>query len=109
MNEKISKKTTYVSTSGWRGYIKPVDAVAGANDTGSWEDSPCPTKQCLEELNGFKSKLKKAGIPFRTMICPTSNVCCVSRYILVAPAHREKALEMAREYKKETRLFYPED
>ena len=50
----ISKKTRWVSTDGWRGYYEPINAVAGANNTGSWDDSPCPSHVCESEINGFR-------------------------------------------------------
>lgn len=32
----ISTKTIYIPTDGWRGIIQPINAVGGANDTGTW-------------------------------------------------------------------------
>ena len=31
MKKYISTKTEYISTDGWRGYVQPINAVAGAN------------------------------------------------------------------------------
>lgn len=102
----ISTKTKYIRTDGWRGYEQPINAVAGANTTGSYEDSPCPESVCKSELDGFKKLLRKAGIKFRQTVNSTSNVFCAHVYVLVAPEDREKALELAEQYKEGTRLFY---
>ena len=46
-------KTKYVRIDGWRGYAQPVNAIAGCNDTGNSEDSPCPSSLAQEEINSF--------------------------------------------------------
>lgn len=104
----ISTKTKYIRTDGWRGYEQPINAVAGANDTGEASDSPCPSTVCERELSGFKKLLRKNGIKFKTTVNRSSNVFCVHRYVLVAPEDREKALELADQYREGTdnRLFY---
>jgi len=106
MNTKISLKKTWVSTSGWRGYQQPIFACAGANDTGGWEDSPCPSSVCEKELNEFCSKLRKAGIKYKKTWGQTSNVFCIARYVAVSEADHAKAHEIAEQHEKETRLFY---
>ena len=45
--------THYIRTDGWRGYEEPVYAVAGANNTGDYSDSPCPTDICMTELRVY--------------------------------------------------------
>lgn len=104
----ISKKTKWVRTDAWRGYEQPINAVAGANDTGTWEDSPCRTDVAISELKGFCALLRKAKIPYVTSINRSSNVFCAHRYVLVAPEHREQALALADQYDRDnqTRLFY---
>jgi hypothetical protein len=102
----ISKRTKYIKTDGWRGYSQPVDAIAGANDTGTWSDSPCNSHVSKKERDDFKAILKKHKINFKSMTCSTSNVFCVHHYILVAPINREKALILAKEHMKNTTLFY---
>lgn len=57
MSHKISTKTKWVSTDGWRGYVLPVNAVAGCNHTGNWEDSPCPTNLVETEIESFRKKI----------------------------------------------------
>jgi hypothetical protein len=46
MKKYISTKTEYISTDGWRGYVQPINAVAGANYTGTSSDSPYPSHVC---------------------------------------------------------------
>lgn len=103
---KISKKTKWVSTDGWRGYEQPINAVAGANDTGTWENSPCPSGVCEKELKEFCAKLKKAGIGYGRMTCESSNVFCAHKYVIVAPEDHVKAYEIAKAHESDTRLFY---
>jgi len=108
MQTKISTKTGYVRTDGWRGYSQPVFAVGGANDTGSYYDSPCPSSVREKEINGFIEKLKAAGIKYRTKWCQSSNVFCQHFYVIVSEADHAKAYEIAKEYEKQDgiRLFY---
>lgn len=106
--EKFSSKTKYVKTDGWRGYSEPLYAVCGANDTGTYDDSPCPTHVCLKELKEARKALK--GIPSRMIVTESSNVFCVHRYIIVKPSQVEEARKLFAEYyekaKSETRLLY---
>lgn len=95
---KISLKKKWVATSGWRGYEVPVNSIAGANDTGSYPDSPCPSRVCKKEIGDVKNILRKAGIRHKTTFCQSSNVFCISRHICVAPEDRDKAIELTREY-----------
>jgi hypothetical protein len=103
----ISKKTRWVSTSGWRGYEEPINAVAGVNDTGTYSDSPCNSNTAKSELKLFTARLKKEGIKYRTIMCRTSNVFCASRYVLTMPEHHETARQIARDMASETTLLYP--
>lgn len=102
----ISTKTKYVHTDSWRGYELPINAVAGANDTGNYSDSPCPSHVCTEELNRAKKILRKNNISYRTTINISSNVFCVHRYILTDPKDHKKSKELLKHLKEETRLFY---
>ena len=102
----ISTKTKYVRIDGWRGYLQPINAVGGANDTGSWSDSPCPSHICKAEVQAFTKMLRKDGISYKTTSGGTSNVFCGKRYVLVAPEDRDRALVIAEEHTKDTRLFY---
>jgi hypothetical protein len=105
----ISLKQKYVRSDGWRGYYVPVNAVGGVSDTGTWEDSPCPTDIVMAELAGFNHLLRKAGIKFKTTWAKTSNVFAIHRYTCVNPEDRDKALEIAKLYREETAFFFPEE
>jgi len=103
----ISTKTEYIRTDGWRGRVQPINAVGACNCTGDWADSPCPTRVVQDELKRFKAKLKQAGIRFKQHVGKTSNLFCVSVYILVAPEDKERAKEIAKSHVEDnTRLFY---
>jgi hypothetical protein len=102
----ISLKTRYVSTSGWRGYVEPIDAVCGANDTGMWDDSPCPSTTCKAEIGMAKKVLRANKIKFRTTWTQTSNVFCVSCYIVVEHDKVERAKELVKPLLEQTRLLY---
>ena len=100
--------TKWISTDAWRGYEEPIHAICGANDTGMWSDSPCPTSVCKSELAAVTSLLRKNGINYRSKMCQTSNVFCVHRYIVVPPKDVERGKEIVKEYLAEnsTRLLY---
>lgn len=106
----FTTKKRWVATDGWRGYEEPIYYIAGANDTGSWDDSPCPTKTAIAELKGVQSVLRKAKIRTKQIITRSSNVFCVHRYLLVTPSDFERAKEIVNEYyetaRYETRLLY---
>jgi len=102
----ISTKMTYIRTDGWRGYQQPINAVGGANDTGTYSDSPCPSGVRRLEIKNFTTKLRKNSIPYRTIWCTSSNIFCVSQFVIVSPEHRERGLELAKEHESDTRLFY---
>src|SRR5688572_26885876 len=76
---RISKRTRYVRTDGWRGYSVPVDAVAGANDTGDSHDSPCPSATATEELKMVTDRLDQEKILWIETGANTSNVFCIHR------------------------------
>lgn len=102
----ISKKTEWIKTNGWHGYNEPVNAIAGCNDTGSWEDSPCRSSIRKTEVKEFCSILKQNKIQYVTMWCETSNAFCAKQFVLVAPENRAKAIELAKIHVNNTRLFY---
>lgn len=102
----ISTKTHYVRTDGWRGYVEPIDAIAGANDTGDWNDSPCPSDVCKTELGKVKSELKKAKIKYKSMATNSANVFCLHRYILVAKEDKKKSLKIVEKCLEDTILLY---
>lgn len=103
----ISTKMGYVRTDGWRGYSQPIHAVAGANDTGTYNDSPCPSHVREDEISRFTKKLKAEGIRYKTKWCQTSNVFCMHQYVIVSETDHARAYEIAKEHEKDnTRLFY---
>lgn len=102
----ISLKKEYIRTDGWRGYTQPVNAICGANDTGSWDNSPCPSKVRADELNKAKKLLRENKIAFRQTVCQTSNVFCVHVYLCVLPEDKEKARQILQPLENETQLFY---
>jgi hypothetical protein len=98
----------YVKTDAWRGYEEYVYAVCGANDTGMWDDSPCPSNVRAKEIGDAVSLLKSKGIPTKEVVAETSNVFCVHVYVVVPPKYHEKAREIVREHidSTENRLIY---
>ena len=111
MRTKISLAKRWVNTNGLRGRYEPLYYVAGANDTGSWGDSPCPTGVCKRELQMVKDYLRKNGIKYREMVCATSNVFCVSRYVVVSAMDLDRAVGLIdekyrAEWKEATRLLW---
>ena len=89
----------YHRIDGWRGYRIPGAAVAGASDTGSWSDSPCPTELVKAEIRRFQREcLKPAGIASRTRMGSSSNVFCGKRWVVVDPEHWQRAFELANEW-----------
>lgn len=104
--EKISKRVKYVHTDGWRGYEEPINAVCGANNTGSWSDSPCPESVCLSELDQAKKVLIKNGIPYQLQWCNTSNVFCIHGYLVVPARRKKRAKELIKPLIENTRLLY---
>jgi predicted phosphodiesterase len=107
---KFTTKKHWVRIDGWRGYEEPIYYVAGANDTGTFSDSPCPTHQAKSELAGVRSVLRKAKIKSKQIITRSTNAFCIHRYLIVTPADFERAKELVNEYyqtaRHETRLLY---
>jgi hypothetical protein len=93
MQKKISMKKVWVSSDAWRGRFVPVNAVAGSADTGSWDDSPCPSNSVTAELNAIKKALKQAGVNYKSTWGASSNLFCIYRYIVVA----EQDVELGKE------------
>jgi hypothetical protein len=88
----------YHRIDSWRGFWMPDGAIAGASDTGTWSDSPCPTPQVKAELRAFAKYIRSRGIPCRMRIGVSSNIFCAKRYVVVAKADYERALPIAREW-----------
>lgn len=92
-------KRRYHRIDGWRGYFIPATAICGASDTGTWEDSPCPTPAVLAEIRDFRRKvLRPHGIKSRTRIGQSSNVFCAKRWVCVSPKDWPRAFELANAY-----------
>jgi hypothetical protein len=72
--------------------------VAGANDTGMWEDSPSRSDVTAKELKEFRSILRKNRIRSVQMVSRTSNVFAINHYVLVRPEDQDRARELAKEY-----------
>lgn len=111
MKTTISTKKKWVNQDGWRGYYEPLFFVAGCNDTGGWDDSPCPSNVATAELKLVRQLLKQNKIKYREMVCETSNVFCAHRYLVVSEADFDNARKIINaEYddhlKAETRLLY---
>lgn len=105
----LTKK--WVSIDGYRGYEEPVYAVCGANDTGMWSDSPCPSNVAEAELKAMESVLDIAKIPHKLHTCETSNVFCVHHYLVVPPKFVDKARKLVDNHLESatTRLLYRVD
>lgn len=91
----------------WRPVFMPVHAVAGANDTGKWSDSPCPSDTATAELEAVKAALSKAGIPTRDKVLNSSNVFMVRRFVVVRPCDAARAREIVSDMIEGTTLLYP--
>ena len=99
-------RTRYVKIDGWRGYLEPVNAVGGCNDTGTWIDSPCNSHVAKKEVEAFTKLLRSNGIKYRTTWGSSSNVFMNKRFICVHEDDREKAYDLAVEHQENTNLFY---
>ena len=99
-------KTKYGKIDGWRGYLEPINAIAGCNYTGMTEDSPCPSDVAEAEINSFLQKLRKEKIKYRTTWGNSSNVFMHRKFVCVSPKDKLKAQAMAYDHQNETRLFY---
>lgn len=79
-----------------RGYCIPGPAVAGASDTGTASDSPCPRGEVKAEIQRFQREcLRPAGIHSRQRFGNSSNVFCGKRWVCVAEADFPKAARLA--------------
>ena len=87
-------RTRYVKIDGWRGYLEPVNAVGGCNDTGTWIDSPCNSHVAKKEVDAFTKLLRKNGIKYRTTWGSSSNVFMNKRFVCVHEDDREKAYDL---------------
>jgi hypothetical protein len=95
-------------SSGGRGYYEPTYACAGANDTGTYSDSPCPSHVAESELKSIISLLEKEKIKVKIVTCETSNVFCVHHYLVPKLKDVARAREITKDFltKEDTRLAY---
>ncbi len=92
-------KARYHRIDGWRGFSIPGAAVAGASDTGTFSDSPCPSDRVRAEIDRFRDEcLKPAGIKSRVRGGGSSNVCCGKIWVVVAVEDHRKAMALANEW-----------
>lgn len=100
--------TAYKHLNGWRGYNEPIYAIAGANDTGMYSDSPCPSNVREMELKAIQEVLRQNGIKTREIVCESSNVFCVHVYLVPKVKDVQRGREIVKNYleNNETRLAY---
>lgn len=102
----ISTRKIWIATDGWRGYEQPVDALCGANDTGAWRDSPCPSDVRQIELDMVKTILRKNKIKYKQTVCKSSNVFCAHFYICVSKEDKPRATKLIEPLVDKTELLY---
>jgi hypothetical protein len=98
----------WISFDAYSGYYEPIYAVCGANDTGTYDDSPCPSGVATKELSVIKSLFNNMNIRHKEVVCETSNVFCVHRYLVTTPRDVEKARDIVEKYilSHDTQLLY---
>lgn len=96
MSTTTRRKPRFHRIDGWRGYWMPASAVAGASDTGTWDDSPAPTPLVKSEIERFRKEVLRAnGIRSRVQFGTTSNVFAGKRWVVVSPADFDRAAQLA--------------
>jgi hypothetical protein len=103
---KINTKTKHAHTDAWRGYEQPTNAIAGANNTGNFSDSPCPENVCLSELDQVKKIMIQNNIPYKLVWCGSSNVFCMRGYIVVPGLLKRRAKKLIAHLPENTQLLY---
>lgn len=106
MKSKIYLKMRLIELNAWNYRKEPIYAICGVNDTGSSEDSPCPSDVANFELDKVKDILRENGIKFKSISVPTNNAFCIAKYIVVSEEDRYKALDLIDHLIFETRLLY---
>jgi hypothetical protein len=97
-------KRRYHKIDGWRGYWVPALAIAGASDTGTYSDSPCPSNEVTKELNRLRKEvLRPAGIASRTRWGNSSNLFCAKKWLAVSQADFARAAILVKEWLDENR------
>jgi hypothetical protein len=88
-------KQRYHRIDGWRGFPIPSRAIAGASDTGMWEDSPAPSNKVKAELDRFrKEALRANGIQSRVRTGGSSNVFMGKRWVIVSEQDFARAAQL---------------
>ena len=102
-----SKK--WVDTGNNKGYYEYIFAVCGANDTGLFENSPCPSDIRVKEIDDALKVLNINGIPTEVAVGETSNKYCLHYYVIVPPEYHRKAKIIFNHYMdySKTKLIYP--
>jgi len=87
-----------------RGYSIPGPAIAGASDTGTDSDSPCPTPRVKHEIRELQRWLKTVGITTRTRYGGSSNIFCGKRWLCVVDGKQHaKAMMLANQWLEDNR------
>jgi len=79
-------------------YQIPQYAVVGSSDTGMWSDSPAPSDKVKNELDDFRTVLRKNKIRSRIGVTKSGNVMMVKVWVVVNKIDFERANKIAREY-----------
>ncbi len=83
-------------------YEVPNYAVAGASDTGTLSDSPCPSNKVEKELNDFITFLKTKGIKAKFgKSTQSGNIFMGKRWVEVSKAKYAEADALAEQYLKD--------
>ena len=101
-----SKK--WVVTANNKGYYEYVFAVCGANDTGRFKNSPCPSDVREKEIGDAVAVLHNNNIPTEIVVGETSNKYCLHYYVIVPPSYHCKAKIIFTDYidYSKTKLIY---
>lgn len=93
--------------------IQPIYAVAGANDTGTWEDSPNNSYEVNDELKDLQKYLAEKGIKSKITNSESGNAFMTRRWIVVETDKYAEGKKLADEYLKEkeskTKYIYNAD
>lgn len=86
-------KLKWIKTDEMRGYYQPEHAVAGSSDTGTWEDSPCPTPEVNRELSMLSDHLESKGFKVKRLMTRSSNVFMGKKWLVVESRFKEAKAE----------------
>jgi hypothetical protein len=111
---KFSKRTKVTEKGdAWgRGRTEqPIYAVAGANDTGTWEDSPNNSYKVNDELTNLQKYLANNGIKSKIENQQSSNVFMARRWVIVETGKYEEAKKLTDKFltEKKTNYLYEAD